>query len=239
MRRFLLFLTTFILTGSLFLQAVRAFELPVPRYALEDPLVKKAEETFQAAKKAAYDVAVIEGEITSLISRIEKLEREAKEKANFDHSYEDSEIKKIKAEISRLEKSSKPFKEKAKALQKIADQANVYTFVAFYDTAKKVLIPKEKVFLCRSGKVDVMELAKQKLGKEVVARYQLADNEETYKFLESDVHTVTVISLAPRHMVKVGQVAPTGEAKSEFSTALVSLGLIMATLLVLKQRQKI
>lgn len=227
-----LIISLLVLLGvNMFAWQVKAIDLPVPHLDENDPIVVKAKETFEIAKKAGYDDAVAESKVLSMKNKLEKLERDYSEKSGFDRSYEEQQIPLVKAEIAKLETARKPIHKKAVELQKIADEARAYTFVAFYDRSTQTLVPGTKIELCKSGLVNTLEFVREKLGDELANKYYLAKGQKNDLILQSDFDSVTVIELVPRTSLKRGQVAPTGE-KLAYSVSGVGLLVVLLALLV-------
>lgn len=76
-----LIISLLVLLGvNMFAWQVKAIDLPAPHLDENDPIVVKAKETFEIAKKAGYDDAVAESKVLSMKNKLEKLERDYSEK---------------------------------------------------------------------------------------------------------------------------------------------------------------
>lgn len=228
MRKYLLSLTACLLSLSLFVRVSASLELPVPDSEHNNPAVQRALETFEAAKAADYNDAVYRSKINSLVSRLEELKQDFSK--TLDPVYKKNEIKRLESAINALKEEREPYRKKAEELRNIANEANVYAFIAFYDVDKKTYVPGTKVELCRSGRYDTWALVTQHLGEKLANKYRLADSESTSILLENDVNKVVAICLTlnPVRIIKKGQVAPTGEQKKHADYATFALSMLVA-----------
>lgn len=238
MRKYLLSLTACLLSLSLFVRVSASLELPVPDSEHNNPIVQRALETFEAAKAADYDDAVYRSKINSLVRSLDELKQDFSK--TLDPVYKKNEIQRLEAEINALEAERKPYRKKAEELRNIANEANAYAFVAFYDVEKKTFVPGTKVELCRSGRYDTWALVTQHLGEKLASKYRLADSESANILLENDVNKVVAICLTlnPVRIIKRGQVAPTGEKKNNAKYAVFAVSMLATAALLTRKKLK-
>lgn len=236
MRKCLLSLVACLLSLSLFVRVSASLELPVPDSERNNPTVQRALETFEAAKAADYDDAIYRSKINSLVRSLDELKQDFSK--TLDPVYKKNEINRLEAAISALEAERKPYRKKAEELRNIANEANAYAFIAFYDVEKKAYVPGTKVELCHSGRYDTWALVTQHLGDKLASKYRLADSESASILLESDVNKVVAICLTlnPVRVIKRGQVAPTGEKNNGASYTVLALSVLATGALLVRKK---